>query len=265
MSYQQLNKNAWSYLVRRREVSTRSYGPREFKQAYYWLDTTSWIPWRRVKTVLCLASGGGQQGPLFASLGLRVTVFDLNADQLETDRRTAQRYGLSIECIEGDMMDLSALYGRDFDLVYQPISSLYVPDIRRVYHEVFKVLRPGGYYWVEHWNPMQMQLSETMPWDGEAYRIKYQQGTGEPLAWEHATNQGESAVSWNYIHSLEALIGGICDAGMIILRFGERHDGESSARPGSNAHMAAYIPSFYSVFARKPQRRAARRRNNAGQ
>jgi len=199
---------------------------------------------------------------MFASLGLDVTVYDLNPQQLRTDRRTARRYGLSLECVEGDMMDLSALYGRDFDLVYHPISSLYVPDIRKVYREVFEVLRPGGYYWVEHWNPAQMQLSETLPWDGEAYRIVYQQDTGEPLAWEMSTEKGKSAISWNYIHSLDALIGGVCEAGMVMLRFGERHDGNPSARPGSNPHMAAYLPSFYATFAMKPEapgkRRAAR-------
>jgi SAM-dependent methyltransferase len=254
VEYQDFNKNAWSYLVRQKEESTRPYGTAEFKNACYWLDPASWIPWRRIRHVLCLAAGGGQQGPLFASLRMDVTVFDLNPDQLQTDRRTARRHGMTIKCIQGDMTDLSRLHGSNFDLVYQPISSLYVPDIRRVYKEVFKVLRPGGYYWVEHWNPFQMQLAETKRWDGEAYRIVHRQDTGEPLAWQHSTN-GESAVSWNYIHSLEALIGGICDAGMVILRFGERHDGNAWARPGSNHHMAAYIPSFYSIFARRPQLR----------
>jgi SAM-dependent methyltransferase len=254
-NYQNFNQNAWSYLVRQREASTRPYGPIEFRNARFWLDPSSWIPWRQVHRVLCLAAGGGQQGPLFASLGLDVTVFDLNAEQLRTDRRAARRHGLTINCIQGDMMDLSALHGSNFDLVYQPISSLYVPDIRPVYREVLKVLRPRGYYWVEHWNPAQMQVAESNRWDGEGYRIVHRQGTGQPLAWEHATGNGESAVSWNYIHSLESLIGGICDAGMVILKFGERHDGNPWAKPGSNPHLAAYIPSFYSIFARRPSRR----------
>jgi len=264
MGYRHLNRNAWSYLVERREESTRPYGPAEFSQAQYWLDSSDWIPWEEVNRVLCLASGGGQQGPLFASLGLDVTVFDLNPDQLRTDQRTARRHGLSLHCVEGDMMDLSQLHGGDFDLVYQPISSLYVPDIRKVYREIYQVLRPGGYYWVEHWNPVQMQLSESKPWDGEAYRVVYQQDTGQPLAWEMSTEKGQSAISWNYIHSLEALIGGICEAGMVILQFGERHDGNPSARPGSNAHMSAHIPSFYSVFAVKPGAQPRRRKPRPG-
>jgi len=269
VQYQQHNKDAWSYLVRQREASTRAYGQEEFRQAQYWLDPDSWIPWPRISKVLCLASGGGQQGPLFASLGLDVTVVDLSPEQLATDRKTARRHGLKLRCVQGDMTDLSHFHGAGFDLVYQPISSLYVPDIRRVYHEVFRVLRPGGYYWVEHWNPMQMQLAESTPWDGEAYRVKYRQDTGQPLAWEHSSNQGESAVSWNYIHSLTSLVGGVCDAGMVILRFGERQDGNANAQPGSNAHMSAFIPSFFSTLARRPLRarrpgaRKMRRRINS--
>jgi len=47
-----------------------------------------------------------------------------------------------------------------FDLVYQPVSSLYVPDIRQCYRQVAAVTRPGGLFFSEHWNPVQMQLAE---------------------------------------------------------------------------------------------------------
>jgi len=41
-------------------------------------------------------------------------------------------------------------------MVYQPISAHYIADVRRLYQNVRSVVRPGGYYWVEHWNPFQM-------------------------------------------------------------------------------------------------------------
>lgn len=77
-------------------------------------------------------------------------------EQLQRDREVAQHYCFDIECLEGDMLDLSALYGREFDLVYQPVSALYVPDVPLLYREVFRVPKPGGLYWIEHWNPVQM-------------------------------------------------------------------------------------------------------------
>jgi len=252
VAYRAQNQAAWSYLAGRNDASTRPWGPDEIASATTLLDPHSWIPWADIESVLCLASGGGQQGLAFASLGFKVTVFDLSPRQLEADQRCAERFGLAIDAVEGDMMDLTALRGRQFDLIYQPISSHYVPDIRRVYREVLQVTRPGGHYWLEHWNPAQIQLSEHRGWDGEAYRVAHPHGTGEPLAWEHAADGDDSAVSWNYVHSLESLIGGLCDAGFVILHFAERHDGDLDAPPGSTAHLSAYIPTFLSTFARRP-------------
>jgi hypothetical protein len=49
--------------------------------------------------VLCLASGGGQQGPILAAAGAKVTVFDNSANQLVQDRLVADRDGLTIETV----------------------------------------------------------------------------------------------------------------------------------------------------------------------
>jgi SAM-dependent methyltransferase len=251
VAYRDYNRDAWSYLSKTQEASTVPFGPSEMESAAYWLDPYDWIPWAQVQTVLCLASGGGQQSLLFASLGREVTVYDLNPEQLATDKATAAEHGLTVETVEGDMMNLRALRGRHFDLVYQPISIQYVPSVEKVYRQVYGVTRPGGHYWVEHWNPTQMQLDDEVPWDGAAYRVTRPYGTGEPVAWEHAEN-GESAVSWNYIHPLSTLVGGLCDAGFVIRHFDDRRDGDLAAAPGSNEHLSAYIPSFLSMFARRP-------------
>ncbi|MDN3254150.1 2-polyprenyl-3-methyl-5-hydroxy-6-metoxy-1,4-benzoquinol methylase [Streptomyces sp. DSM 42143] len=46
--------------------------------------------------VLCLASGGGQQGPVLAAAGARVTVFDNSPRQLAQDEVVAAREGLDL-------------------------------------------------------------------------------------------------------------------------------------------------------------------------
>ena len=43
------------------------------------------------KKILCLASGGGQQGPILAATGADVTVFDNSKKQLEKDEFVAKR------------------------------------------------------------------------------------------------------------------------------------------------------------------------------
>ena len=61
----------------------------------------SWLEPLSGRSVLCLAGGGGQQAPILAALGARVTVFDLSDEQLARDREIAAREGLEIETVSG--------------------------------------------------------------------------------------------------------------------------------------------------------------------
>ena len=55
--------------------------------------------------VLCLASAGGQQAPIFAAAGAMVTSFDNSPVQLAKDELVADRDGLDIHLVQGDMAD----------------------------------------------------------------------------------------------------------------------------------------------------------------
>lgn len=67
------------------------------------------------KKILCLASGGGQQGPILAALGADVTVFDNSRKQLEKDEFVAARDHLAIKTVQGNMQDLSVFEDESFD------------------------------------------------------------------------------------------------------------------------------------------------------
>ena len=114
----------------------------------------AWFPPLAGADVLCLASGGGQQGPILAAAGARVTVFDNSPQQLAQDRYVARREGLEITTVEGDMRDLSALADAAFDLIIHPVSNLFVPDIQPVWREAHRVLRPGGALLAGFCNPI---------------------------------------------------------------------------------------------------------------
>ena len=104
--------------------------------------------------VLCLASGGGQQGPVLAAAGATVTVFDNSPRQLAQDRYVAGRDNLVIRTVEGDMRDLSVFADASFDLIVHPVSNLFVPEIRPVWQEASRVLRPGGSILAGFLNPV---------------------------------------------------------------------------------------------------------------
>jgi SAM-dependent methyltransferase len=206
-----------------------------------------------VRRVLCVAAAGGQQAPLFAALGCEVTSVDLSPEQLSLDRQVAEQHGLAIECVEADMLDLSAMHGRDFDLVYQAVSACYVPDARCLYAEIARVLRPGGYYRVEHWNPVYMQLSERETWNGHAYQLVHPQVGRQPVPWQRWDADGPTCgpTCWHFVHPLGDLIGGLCDAGFAIVRFAERGKRNAAAKGGSEEHLAAFVPPFFSMMARR--------------
>src|SRR5271165_1495009 len=81
-----------------------------------------WFPPLVGVDVLCLASGGGQQGPILAAAGAKVTVFDNSPAQLAQDRMVADREALTIETRQGDMADLSVFPDECFDLIVHPVS-----------------------------------------------------------------------------------------------------------------------------------------------
>jgi SAM-dependent methyltransferase len=247
-TYRSVNRAGWRELSLRRGPFERPYGAEEFARAHEYLVPAGWLPWDSFRTVLCLAAGGGQQGPLFASLGYEVTVVDLSPEQLDQDRTVAERYALRMEIIEADMQDLSALSGRSFDLVYQPAASLYVPDIRQSYQQVATVCEPGGLYFSEHLNPVQMQLAEDERWDGDAYRVGLRPGTG-PHPWP--PGELAEATCWHYIHSLSDLLGGLCDAGFVIERFAEWGQATEDAAPGTQEHLDGYLPAHLGILARR--------------
>jgi 2-polyprenyl-3-methyl-5-hydroxy-6-metoxy-1,4-benzoquinol methylase len=87
------NAEAWDAEVRGGNRWTRPVGPQviEAARAGEWsiqLTTTrpvprSWFPALPGCRVLCLAGGGGQQGPILAAVGAAVTVWDNSPAQLE--------------------------------------------------------------------------------------------------------------------------------------------------------------------------------------
>ena len=81
--------------------------------------------------VLCLASGGGQQAPIFAAAGANVTVLDNSPRQLAQDRFVAERDSLDLKTVEGDMADLSMFPARASTSFFTPFPTCLCPRFVR--------------------------------------------------------------------------------------------------------------------------------------
>lgn len=104
-----------------------------------------WLP-EQIKglDVLGLAAGGGQQMPVFAAQGAHVTVLDYSPQQVASELMVAEREGYEVNAVRADMTQRLPFEDAGFDLVFHPISNVYVEDVRHIWDEVVRVLRPGG-------------------------------------------------------------------------------------------------------------------------
>jgi SAM-dependent methyltransferase len=186
--------------------------------------------------VLCLASGGGQQGPVLAAAGAAVTVFDNSPAQLGRDREVAAREGLAIATVLGDMRDLSSLADASFDVVFNPVSNVFCPDLAPVWREAFRVLRPGGTLLTGFLNPDIFIFDLAALEAGEfvvRHRIPY--STLDLPDAERRRAYADGPIE--YSHSLTEQIGGQLAAGFTLTHLVEApHHAEATAR-----YMPGYI------------------------
>lgn len=181
-----------------------------------------WFPPLAGMEVLCLACGGGQQGPILAAAGARVTVLDNSPAQLARDRLVAERERLDITTIQGDMANLGALADGQFGLIFHPYSNCFAPHVRPVWREAFRVLAPGGVLLAGFGNPALYIFDDALADQGQLvvrHAIPYSDLAS--LSEEERrrfTDKNEPLV---YGHTLEDQIGGQLDAGFLLTNFYE--------------------------------------------
>ena len=253
-----LNRRAWNALVEKGNRWTVPAGPEEIAAARSgrWeivLTPTrpvppEWFPDLEGARVLCLASGGGQQGPILAAAGAEVTVFDNSPRQLDQDRLVALREGLTIETVEGDMADLGVFSDQTFDLIVHPISNCFVPDLVPVWGEAYRVLRTGGALLAGFTNPVRYLFNEDIEYSSDLLyvvnTIPYSdrdQLTEERQ--QHFISEGEP---FEFGHSLEHQIGGQLEAGFLLAGFYE------DRYPPEEDTLSRHIPSFAATRGLKP-------------
>jgi SAM-dependent methyltransferase len=222
-------RGRWSVLLTEQKATPREWFPEEMGGL----------------EVLCLASGGGQQGPTLAAAGARVTVFDNSPAQLAQDRAVAEREGLELATFEGDMRDLSRFADGSFDLVFHPVSNLFVPDVRPVWREAFRVLRRGGALLAGFMNPA-FYIFGSQDEGHDRLEVKYRLPFSDLEDLDPAERDRllTSDVPLEFSHTLEDQLGGQLDAGFRLTGlYEDRHRG---------VRLADFMPTYVATRAVKP-------------
>lgn len=105
-----------------------------------------WLANLNGKKILGLASGGGQQMPIFKALGADCSVLDNSLKQIESEIKVAEREGYKIDAVVGDMTKTFPYEDETFDMVFHPISNCYIEDVFHVFKETYRVLKKGGLF-----------------------------------------------------------------------------------------------------------------------
>jgi SAM-dependent methyltransferase len=192
--------------------------PREWFEPY--LDSqTHLFPFKadgQPVKVLGLAAGGGQQSAILAAAGADVTVFDYSDSQIESDRALAEREGYEIEVVKGDMSKPLPFDNESFDIIVNPVSNVYIEEVRPLWRECYRILRHGG-----------LLLAGLD--DGFQYLFDYDENDNAiwtSLTWSLPVNplrNPEQRARWNakadaiqFSHTFEEQVGGQCEAGFVI-------------------------------------------------
>ena len=198
-----------------------------------------WFGDLRGKKLLGLASGGGQQMPVFAALGAECTVMDYSEEQLKSERMVAEREGYKIWIVRGDMTERFPFEDGEFDMIFHPVSNCYVEEVKPIWRECFRVLKPCGVLISgtdHHMNFITDEKEERivnhLPFD--------------PLKNEDQMRQlQEDDGGVQFSHTLEEQIGGQLEAGFILTHLYEDTNGEGRLHELN-------IPSFLAMRAVKP-------------
>ncbi len=251
------NRRAWDRAVREGHRWTIPVAAKEVAQAregHFNLLLTprvavphAWFGRLPGTRILALASGGGQQGPILAAAGARVTVLDASGAQLERDHQVAEREGLELELVQGDMASLDAFGDACFDLIFHPVSNCFIPRIDSLWRECARVLIPGGVLLAGFANPLlylfdddaveatgRLELCHHLPYSDleqlDETRRKQREENEQPL---------------EFGHTLSEQIGGQLRAGFVLTDLYEDDFGTSEHL------LSRHSPVFIATRARK--------------
>ena len=200
-----------------------------------------WFSTLKEKLILCLASGGGQQAPILAATGAKVTSFDNSDEQLAKDRFVAKRDSLELKTVRGDMANLSAFEDDYFDLIFHPVSNVYAENILPVWQEWNGRLLSG------FMNPSFFLFDYNEAEKTGKLEVKYSLPYSDlkDLEEEKKSNLIKENIPLEFGHTLEQQIGGQLNAGFTLCGLYEDYwDDESTP-------LNSYTPTYMATLAIK--------------
>lgn len=181
-----------------------------------------WFGELRGKKLLGLASGGGQQIPVFAARGAVCTVLDYSAEQCKSEDAVAQREGYSVTVLRADMTKGLPFADGTFDIIFHPVSNCYVEKVEPIFRECYRVLKTGGIFLGGYDTGLNYVFDEAE--EKMVYTLPFHPLKDRKVYEDCVRND------WGiqFSHTLEEQIGGQLKAGFRLLDLYEDTNGEGN-------------------------------------
>lgn len=221
----------------------------EFQQAqngnwYVLLTPTKPVPKEWFPTnmngikVLGLASGGGQQMPIFTALGAKCTVLDYSDKQLQKEIEVSTREHYEITTFKYDMTNPLPFTDNTFDLIFHPVSNCYVEDVCSIWKECYRILKKGGILLAGFdngfnylFNEYETEIVNKLPFNPLKNKLLYEKSIKNDWGIQ-------------FSHTIEEQIGGQLKAGFILTDIYQDTNGYGRLHEFN-------VPTFYATRAVK--------------
>lgn len=219
--YEKAQKGEWSVLLTPTKSMPKEWFPESIKDL----------------NVLGLASGGGQQMPIFSALGAKCTVLDYSVTQLKSEEIVAEREGYEIEIVRHDMTQKLPFPDETFDIIFHPVSNVYIENVKDLFQECSRILKKGGIFVAGLDNGInfisndEVKIENKMPFNP----LK------NPEQMQVLENEDGGI---QFSHTLEENIGGQLEAGFMLTNLYEDTNGEGRLHELN-------IPTYYATRAIK--------------
>lgn len=218
----------------------------------------------RGKDVCHLQCHIGTDTVSLARAGARVTGLDFSDRALEVAARLAERAGVDVTWVLGDVLDARAHVDGDFDIVYTSVGTIgWLRDLDRWAMQITALLRPGGLFYIRDGHPMLYTIDEDA--DDDLVRHRYF-ADGTAQMWDDdSTYAGDGRVAhsrtYEWPHPLSETMNALISAGLRIEKLDEGRvlPWRFSGRMVPVDHgwiwpegVRDRIPATFTIIARKP-------------
>lgn len=204
-----------------------------------------------------IASGDNYVSFALAGMGAHVTSTDISNEQLAVARARASELALPIDFLRADATELNGIPDNTFDLVCSSNGFfVWVAEPQKVFHQVRRVLKPGGYYIFYDVHPFQR------PWKNQVLPLEMAQPYTETGPFEDSDG---AHLCYEFHWRMSDLLNPLADAGLILRQIAESPSKDTNFwegmayTPGQASHLSnwqnnprAGLPVWLSVAAQKP-------------